>query len=66
MIDIENMTITCSVCGRTEKIDILKSPNFSFVLTESGNRYETIKRDDVCETCLLKEDGIENWVKNRK
>jgi len=52
MVDVENMTVTCSVCGRTKRIDELKYPNPNFIITEDGEKYTTVKRDDVCERCL--------------
>lgn len=57
MIDKENMTVTCDVCGRTEKIDFSESPTFNFVMGVNGTRYETVGKDNVCERCYKIDDN---------
>jgi len=56
MIDFNNATITCDLCGRTERIKQTDKSNckgkFLFVEGENGTRYETVNREDICQRCL--------------
>uniref|UniRef100_A0A6M3XUG2 Uncharacterized protein n=1 Tax=viral metagenome TaxID=1070528 RepID=A0A6M3XUG2_9ZZZZ len=68
MIDKENMTVTCDMCGRTEKIDQSPCNYHGFETGENGTRFETVRGleryESVCERCYIGNDEKKEEIRS--